>query len=81
MSKYICITLVFVFSALLSGCAPYVNAGNKNMVTVYVPNTTFENEALALADKHCGQYGLTAKLRKPRASDTAGDLYDYNCVK
>lgn len=66
---------------MLVGCAPYINAGNKNMVTIYVPNTAYEAEALMLADKHCGQYGMTAKLRKPRASSSIGDLYDYTCVK
>jgi len=66
---------------LLSGCAPYINAGNKNMVTVYVANTTYEAEALTLADKHCGQYGMTSKLRKPRDASAYGNLYDYNCVK
>ncbi|OFW87344.1 MAG: hypothetical protein A3J37_04150 [Alphaproteobacteria bacterium RIFCSPHIGHO2_12_FULL_45_9] len=71
-----------VFSLLLlSGCAPYINAANKNMVTVYVPNTTYESEALALADQHCARYGMTAMLRKPRAASTVGDLYDYRCVK
>ncbi len=65
----------------LSACTPYINAGNKNMVTLYVPDTSFESEALDLADQHCGQYGMTAKLRKPRSSDSFGQLYDYNCVK
>jgi len=66
---------------LLSGCAPYINAGNKYMVTVYAPATYYEAEALALADEHCAKYGMTAKLRKPRDSSGYGNLYDYNCVK
>lgn len=51
------------------------------MVSVYVSDVYFEAEALALADKHCAQYGLTAKLRKPRNAGRWGDIYDYNCVK
>jgi hypothetical protein len=71
-----------LFSVIgLSACAPYVNAGNKNMVTVYVPNTWVEAEALAVADEHCGRYGKVANLRKPRSSDQFGELYDYTCVK
>jgi hypothetical protein len=77
MSKYI---FIGVFLCL-TGCAPYINAGNKNMVTISVPNSYMESEALALADQHCAKYGLTAKLRKPRTGDGFGDLYDYNCVK
>lgn len=73
---------VLLLSAMgLTACAPYINAGNKNMVTIYVPNTWAEGEALALADKHCGQYGKVANLRKPRSSDQFGELYDYTCVK
>lgn len=67
--------------ACLTGCAPYINAGNRNMVTIYVPNTWAESEALALADKHCAQYDRVANLRKPRAADQFGELYDYTCVK
>lgn len=78
MSKNI---FIIGLALCLAGCAPYINAANKNMVTVYVPNTTYESEALALADQHCGRYGMTAMLRKPRASSTVGDLYDYRCVK
>lgn len=74
-----CFLLLSVLA--LSACAPYINAGNKNMVTVYVPNTWVETEALALADKHCAEYGKAANLRKPRASDQYGELYDYTCVK
>lgn len=77
MSKYILI----IFAGFLAGCAPYVNAGNKNMVTISVPNTHFEAEALSLADAHCQKYGKTANLRKPRNADDFGSLYDYTCVK
>lgn len=77
MSKY----MGLPFIILLAGCAPYVNAANKNMVTISVPNIHFEAEALAMADAHCGKYGMTAKLRKPRTGNAFGDLYDYNCVK
>jgi hypothetical protein len=65
--------------AVLTACSPYVNAGNKNMVTVYVPNEMFEAEALAQADAHCAQYGLTAILKKSRGK--GGHYYDYKCVK
>lgn len=81
MLKYVVLSVVLGASALLGGCAPYINAGNKNMVSIYVPNTFYEREAMALADEHCGRYGMTSKLRKPRVSSNAGDLYDYNCVK
>lgn len=85
MSKYIYIAAILVFSAglsvSLSGCAPYINAANRKMVTIYVPSTNYESDALAMADKHCEQYGLAAILRKPRVSSKMGELYDYNCVK
>lgn len=85
MSKYIYIAAIFVLSvglsASLSGCAPYINAANSKMVTIFVPNTYYESDALALADKHCAQYGLVANLRKPRSADHVGSLYDYSCVK
>lgn len=77
MTKYILIGLCLS----CVGCAPYINAANKNMVTVYVPTANYESEALAMADKHCERYGLSAKLRKPRSSSSVGSLYDYNCVK
>ncbi|MBL8641752.1 MAG: hypothetical protein JNL76_06500 [Alphaproteobacteria bacterium] len=83
MVKYSMVKYIFVVFCLclsLAGCAPYINAANKNMVTIYVPNTSYESDALSIADAHCAQYGLTAKLRKPRSSGTIGDLYDYNCV-
>lgn len=73
--------MVFAFVLLLAGCAPYINAANKNMVTVFVANTSYESDALAMADAHCAKYGMTAKLRKPRSADILGNLYDYNCVK
>jgi hypothetical protein len=81
MPKYLSVALISAVSLVLIGCAPYINAANRNMVTIYVPNTAYESDALTMADKHCGQYGMTAKLRKPRSSSTVGDLYDYNCVK
>jgi hypothetical protein len=71
--------LLFCLCAVLSACAPYVNAGNKNMVTIYVPHEMFEAEALVQADAHCAQYGLTAILKKPRG--TRDQYYDYKCVK
>jgi hypothetical protein len=77
MSKII----LMIFALGLTACAPYINAGNRNMVTIYVPNTWAESEALALADKHCAEYGRVANLRKPRGSDQFGELYDYTCVK
>jgi hypothetical protein len=77
MSKYILMGL----AGLLVACAPYVNAGNQNMVTIAVPNTYYEGEALALADTHCQKYGKTANLRKPRVGTNFVDLYDYTCVK
>ncbi len=85
MSKYIYIAVIVLFSAglsaSLSGCAPYINAANSKMVTIFVPNTYYESDALALADKHCAQYGLAANLRKPRKADQVGSMYDYSCVK
>lgn len=81
MSKFMRVGLFVVAAFLLAGCAPYINAGNKNMVTIFVHDTTYERDALALADKHCGQYGMTAKLRKPRPAYMGGSLYDYNCVE
>ena len=66
---------------MLAGCAPYINAANRNMVTVFVANTSYESDALAMADAHCATYGMTAKLRHPRSADIFGNLYDYNCVK
>lgn len=86
MSKFIVICLVLIVMGGATGCAPYVNAGNKNMVTVYVPNTDYESDALALADEHCAKYNESAKLtRKPRESNgigiDTGSLYDYSCVK
>ncbi len=79
MLKYVFISALVFFV----GCAPYVNAGNKNMVTVQVPNRYYESEDLALADAHCAKYGKSANLRKPRnQSDIGlGALYDYTCVK
>lgn len=77
MSKLVLLSALL----MLGGCAPYVNAGNRNMVTIYVPHNNYESDALALADKHCSQYGMTAKLRKPRSASNLGSLYDYNCVK
>lgn len=80
MLKY---TLSIGMCLLVAGCAPYINAGNQNMVTVYVPNTHFESEALGLADGHCGKYGKSANLRKPKNQSDIGTgaLYDYTCVK
>jgi len=61
----------------LAACAPTINAGNKNMVTLFVPSKMQEGEALRLADQHCAQFGRSATLKgKPR-----GDYYDYSCVK
>lgn len=81
MQKLKCLGLFTLIATTLSACSPYINAANKNMITIYVPNTSYESDALAMADKHCAQYGLSAKLRKPRSSSTVGDLYDYNCIK
>lgn len=74
--------ILLISGLCLSACAPYVNAGNKTGVTIAVPafSSYYEGAALAMADEHCGKYGLTARLRKPRSGDW-GDMYDYYCVK
>lgn len=71
--------LLVCASPFLAGCAPHINAGNQNMVTVVVYDPVFEGEALNLADAHCQKYGKSANLRRPRGE--WGTLYDYSCVK
>ena len=79
--RQIFVLLLFTLPVLLTACAPTLNAGNKNSVSINVIHSSQEGEALSLADAHCAKYGLSAKLRHPRNSDSFGKIYDYSCVK
>ena len=79
LKQIIFVGLSIVSCAFLMACAPYVNAGNQNMVTVFVPSEDFEGQALNMADSHCAQFGRTANLKKSHGRGS--HYYDYACVK
>jgi hypothetical protein len=78
------VTVVFLASAILSGCAADAHiypglfgqrvVGNENYVTV--SNVWNEMDALPLADAHCAKYGKSARFTHMEDYRAI-----YDCVK
>ncbi len=77
------VTVVFLASVILSACASDAHiypglfgqrvVGNENYVTV--SNVWNEMDALPLADRHCAQYGKSARF-----THMEGNRAIYDCV-
>jgi hypothetical protein len=74
------LSFVILFSMLAAGCGGRVDAGNAEGVTISGMVVT-SDQALQLADQHCGKYGKSARIQQIAAPRSGRRTWNFVCVR